>query len=143
MSWPIIWIVIAIVLAIIEIATMGLTTIWFTVGALVALIAAWLNLHYIVQIVLFFVSSIVFLLLTRPLVVKYLKIGSVKTNVDSLIGKCGIVVADISEHQYGQVKINGQIWTARAAGDDHIASNQEVIVTSIEGVKLVVSQVNE
>lgn len=138
MSWPIIWIIIAIVLAVIEIATMGLSTIWFTAGALVALVAAWLNLHYMIQIVLFFASSAMFLMLTRPLVVKYLKIGSVKTNVDSLIGKSGIVVATISEHQYGQVRLNGQVWTAKAEGDLQIDNGTEVEVTAIEGVKLVV-----
>lgn len=140
MDWPILWIALAIIFAIIEAVTMGLATIWFAAGALVSLIFAWLGFGSIAQIVIFFVSSIVFLALTRPIVVKYFKVGNVKTNVDSLIGKKGIVIEVITEHSYGQVKINGQVWTAKGNDDKTIDRGQEIVVSSIEGVKLVVKQ---
>ncbi|MCK8059286.1 MULTISPECIES: NfeD family protein [unclassified Fusibacter] len=143
MSWAIIWTVLAILFAVIEGATLGLTTIWFAAGALVALFMTWIGFNVYVQVVSFIVSSILFLLITRPLVVKYMKVGSVKTNVDSLIGKKGVVVNEITEHNYGQVRLGGQVWTAKSISDATIAQGQEVIVEAIEGVKLVVSERTE
>ncbi len=140
MSWPLLWIGLAIVLAIIEAATLGLTTIWFAAGALVSLIFAWLGFSLVTQIVVFFISGIAFLAITRPLVIKYFKVGSVKTNVDSLIGKSGVVIEAISEHEYGQVKIHGQIWTAKTNDHSLIEKDENIVVSGIEGVKLVVTK---
>ncbi len=141
MSWPIVWVVVAIVMAIIEAVTLGLTTIWFAAGALITIVFAWFGLPYYVQIVAFLAVSFILLVLTRPIIKKYLKVGEVKTNVDSLIGKSCIVLSDITEHKYGQVKLAGQVWTAKSQTNETILAGEEVTVSSVEGVKLIVSRI--
>lgn len=140
MSWAMIWTVLAIILAVVEAFTFGLTTIWFVVGALIALLFGWLGFDEYVQVIAFLVSSLALLLLTRPLVVKYMHVGTVKTNVDSLVGKKGIVTKEISQHNFGQVKLAGQMWTAKSLSNELIQEGSEVTVESIEGVKLVVKK---
>lgn len=140
MSWALFWTALAIVLAIVEAMTFGLTTIWFVAGALVALLVNWLGFNMYFQVVAFLASSIVLLLVTRPLVVKYTKVGRVKTNVDSLIGKRGLVTVEISEHVVGQVKLAGQVWSAKGIDTSVYPVGTEVEVMAIEGVKLVVKQ---
>lgn len=140
MSWALFWTALAIILAIVEAATFGLTTIWFVAGALVALLASWLGFSIYIQVILFFVTSVALLILTRPLVMKYVQAGSVKTNIDSLIGKHAIVTKEISEHVFGQVKLEGQIWTAKGSDDLAFPVGIEVTVEKIEGVKLVVKR---
>lgn len=140
MSWALFWTALAIVLAVVEAMTFGLTTIWFVAGALVALFVNWLGMNMYIQVGAFLVSSIALLLFTRPLVIKYTKVGSVKTNVDSLIGKVGIVTVEISEHAYGQVKLAGQVWSAKGTDTAVYPVGTEVVVEAIEGVKLVVAR---
>ena len=89
------WLAIVIVLLVIEIATLGLTTIWFAGGALVACIAALLHANIWVQIVLFLVVSVLLLFFTRPLAVRYMNKDRTKTNVDSMVGKEAVVTEAI------------------------------------------------
>ena len=89
------WLGILIVLVIIELATLGLTTIWFAGGALIAFIASLLGASIAVQVVLFLAVSVVLLFFTRPLAMKYVNKNRIKTNVDSLIGQKAIVLTDI------------------------------------------------
>lgn len=134
------WIALFVVLIIIEIFTMGLTTIWFAGGALAALLANLLGASNVIQWILFFVVSIILLFATRPFAVKYLNKGRVSTNVDSLIGQMGIVEQEIDNLKaMGCIMINGQDWTARSASNDIlIEKGKTVVVQSIEGVKLIV-----
>ncbi len=143
MSWPIVWVVVAIVMAIIEAISLGLTTIWFAAGALITIVFAMLGVSYYVQIVIFLASSFILLVLTRPIIKKYLKVGEVKTNVDSLIGKRCIVTSDITEHKFGQAKLAGQVWTAKSQTQETILAGEEVKVVAVEGVKLVVVRITE
>jgi membrane protein implicated in regulation of membrane protease activity len=106
------WLGLMVILIGIEAATVNLTTIWLAGGSLVAFILALFNLPLWLQITAFFVVSIVMIIFTRPIAVKYLKVGTQRTNVDALIGTTGLVTMDISEHKAGQVKVKGQIWTA-------------------------------
>ena len=132
------WLGIIIILVIIEAATVNLTTIWLAGGALIAFIFALLKLPLFAQLIAFLAVSVILLIFTRPIAVKYLKVGTQKTNVDALIGKTGLVVMDISEHKSGQVKVKGQIWTAVSESGEYIKENTEVVIVAIEGVKLVV-----
>jgi membrane protein implicated in regulation of membrane protease activity len=135
----IVWIVVAVLFAIIEAVTLGLLTIWFTVGAVIACVAALLGASILLQVIVFFVTSILLLYFTKPLVKKKLKVGSVATNVDALAGQIGVVTEDIIPHNTGQVKIGGQIWTAISDRKDlTIAKGTEVRILRVEGVKLVV-----
>ncbi len=135
------WLIIVIVMAVIEIITLGLTTIWFAGGALVAFIASLLGADLAVQIILFIVVSVVLMALTRPLAVNYLNRDRVKTNAESLIGKLGVVKEKVDNlNAQGIVSVEGQEWTARAIDDEMIPLYAVVEVVEIRGVKLMVRE---
>ena len=142
MSEVTIWLAVLVVCVGIEIATMGLTTIWFAGGALVSAILAALNAPLWLQIVAFFVVSLILLYLTRPVAVKYFNKDRVKTNVESLIGKQAIVISEIDNLQgIGQVTVGGQEWSARSVKDDvQLPVGSVVVVRSVSGVKLIVEE---
>jgi len=89
------WLALLILLVLIELATMGLTTIWFAAGALVATIAAACGAPVLVQVILFLVVSVLMLVFTRPVAMRYFNVGRAKTNVDSMLGERGIVTGRI------------------------------------------------
>lgn len=142
MSEVTIWLAVLVVCVGIEIATMGLTTIWFAGGALVSAILAALNAPLWLQIVAFFVVSLILLYLTRPVAVKYFNKDRVKTNVESLIGRQAIVISEIDNLQgIGQVTVGGQEWSARSVKDDvQLTVGSVVVVRSVSGVKLIVEE---
>lgn len=133
------WLVIVVVMAIIEIITLGLTTIWFAGGALIAFIASLFGAGLPVQIVLFIVVSFLLLAFTRPFAVKFVNKDRTRTNAESLIGKNAIVLSDINNLKAeGMVSVNGQEWTARTVDDTIIAKDAVVEIVQIKGVKLIV-----
>lgn len=89
---PLAWLGILAILLVIEAITVGLTTVWFAGGALVACIASWLGGGIVVQLLLFFGVSVVLLIFTRPLAVRYMNKGVEKTNAESLLGKRAVVI---------------------------------------------------
>lgn len=142
MSEVTIWLAVLVVCVGIEIATMGLTTIWFAGGALVSAILAALNAPPWLQIMAFFAVSLIMLYLTRPVAVKYFNKDRVKTNVESLIGRQAIVISEIDNLQgIGQVTVGGQEWSARSMKDDvQLPVGSVVVVRSVSGVKLIVEE---
>lgn len=134
------WTVLLILLVVVEIATMGLTTIWFAAGALIAAIAAACGAPLFVQITLFLAVSVLMLVFTRPVATKYFNTNRVKTNVESLAGQKGIVTGEIDNLKgQGQVTLNGMVWTARSVKQgDVIPEGSVVIVREVRGVKLMV-----
>ncbi|MCI8383091.1 MAG: NfeD family protein [Lachnospiraceae bacterium] len=136
----IVWLAILIILVVIEIFTLGLTTIWFAGGALVAILVAALGGPVWLQIIIAAVVSAVLLFFTRPIAMKYFNRDRERTNAESLVGRQAIVISEINNLQgIGQVTINGMEWTARSIMDDHIIEPGEVvIVRGINGVKLLV-----
>ena len=136
----IVWLAILIILVVIEIFTLGLTTIWFAGGALVAILVAALGGPVWLQIIIAAVVSAVLLFFTRPIAMKYFNRDRERTNAESLVGRQAIVISEINNLQgIGQVTINGMEWTARSIMDDHIFEPGEVvIVRGINGVKLLV-----
>lgn len=137
MQEVIIWLVLLIVLLIIEALTMGLTTIWFAGGALVAWILAMLDVHVGVQIAAFLVVSIVLLVLTRPIAMKYFNAKRERTNVENIIGQTGLVTETIDNIRgTGVVVINGLEWTARA--EQILEPDTVVVVKEVQGVKVIV-----
>lgn len=136
------WLIVLIVCIGIELPTLGLTTIWFAGGALVAIFAAIVGAPIWLQAVLFIVVSLLLLFFTRPVAVKYFNKDRVKTNVESLVGRQAIVISEIDNLQgIGQVTVGGQEWSARSADDQvNIAVGAVVTVVAINGVKLVVRE---
>ena len=137
----IIWLVVLAILLVIEFLTLGLTTVWFAGGALVAFLVSLAGGPLWLQLLLFIAVSVVLLLFTRPLAVKYLNKDVHKTNVDSIPGQKGIVTATIDNLKAeGQVTIQGMEWTARAKNGNTIEKGKVVRVTAVEGVKLIVEE---
>lgn len=136
------WLLICVLLIGIELATMGLTTIWFAVGSFAAFIAAITGGSLFVQLLVLIIVSLVLLYFTRPLVVKYLNNRTVKTNVESLIGKIAVVTEDINNMENkGQASVNGQSWTARSRSDTvGFVQGEQVEIVEIQGVKLIVKK---
>lgn len=145
MNYTIMWLVALILFIIIEIATMGLATIWFAGGAFVAVIVAAIGLPLGVQIVLFLVVSFALLYFTRPIAVKYFNRDRIKTNAESLVGKQAIVISEIDNLQgIGQVTVGGMEWTARTVENGVRLSEGSVVnIVAINGVKLIVEERKE
>lgn len=134
------WLVLLIVAIVAEVLTMGLTTIWFAGGALVAILATVLHAPIWLQIVLFFLVSLLLLAFTRPVAVKYFNRDRVRTNVESMVGRQAVVTGEIDNIQgIGQVTLSGQEWSARSTDDRvRIPVGSVVDVVSVSGVKLIV-----
>lgn len=135
----IMWLVIFLILLMIEIVTLGLTTIWFAGGALISFIATLLGANLVVQLVLFTIISLILLFVTRPIALKYFNKNLTKTNVDEAIGKTAVVSTRIDNvNGTGEAVLAGDIWMARSKDNDIIEKGTKVDVVTIEGVKLIV-----
>ena len=140
----IVWLVLLLAFVAGEAVSVGLTSIWFAVGSLAALIAALLGGGWILQLVLFFVVSILCLLAVRPLAKKHLNNKVQPTNADRVIGAEALVTEDIDNIKgAGAVIIGGQTWTARSGADSPISAGTRVRVLRIEGVKVYVEELKE
>ncbi len=134
------WLILFVVLLIVEIFTMGLTTIWFAAGALAAFLVGMLGLGLPAQVATFIVVSVILFVVTRPIAVRFFNQEREKTNVESLIGQQGLVKQDIDTLQAtGQVEVRGQEWSARTESPDgKISEGTTVVVEGIQGVRLIV-----
>ena len=142
---PFIWLGLVAVFLVIEAITVGLTTVWFAGGALVACIASWLGGGIVVQLLLFFGVSVVLLIFTRPVAVRYMNRGVEKTNVERLIGQKAIVIQKVDNlAQTGQVRVGDVEWMARTKSDDvQIPEKAVAVIKEVQGVKLIVEEVKE
>jgi membrane protein implicated in regulation of membrane protease activity len=134
------WLILFVILLVIEILTMGLTTIWFAGGALVAFILAFVGFGLPVQIIVFLLVSIGLLVLTRPIAMKFFNQERQKTNAESLIGQKAIVLERIDTlHGTGRAEVNGMEWSAKTDdSDETIDAGEVVVIEGIQGVKLIV-----
>ena len=136
------WLAAFVIFGIVEAATVGLTSIWFALGSLVALIAAAIGAELWLQIVIFIVVSALALGFTRPLARKYLNGRRVATNTDRVLGQEAKVTEAIDNIAgTGAVYVDGKTWTARSKSGNPIPSGALVIVQAVEGVKLIVDPV--
>ncbi len=141
----ILWLGAVIALVAIEAATMGLTCIWFAIGALGALIVSLLGLTLPIQIAAFVLLSALSLILLKPFVRKHLHVHKTPTNADRVIGRHGVVTEDVDNNApSGLVNVDGQVWTARAACETQkLPRGTRVAVREIAGVKLIVEPIKE
>lgn len=134
------WLILFVVLLIIEIFTMGLTTVWFAGGALIAALLAFIGFAVPVQIVIFLLASILLLILTRPIAIKYFNQERQLTNAESLIGQKAVVLSRIdSLRGQGKVEVNGMEWSAKTEETEEVIDpGTIVVINGIQGVKLIV-----
>lgn len=134
------WLALLIIFIIAECLTVGLISIWFAGGALIAMFAALAGLGTVWQIAVFLIVSAFLLLITRPIAVKYFNNKKEKTNYESVIGTVVKVVEKIDNlNQTGAAFADGKEWTARAIEDNLILEKDTfATVVAIEGVKLMV-----
>lgn len=132
------WLIASGIFFLIEIATVGFLIFWLGIGAMIAMIASFFTDSLLIQTAIFVISSILLIPLTKPIINKYFDDEkSISTNVYSLIGQTGIVINSINSFDtIGQVKVNGEIWSAKA--NENIKQGTEVEVLKIDGVKLIV-----
>jgi len=140
-----IWLGLFILLLVIEIITVGLTTIWFAAGALAALAANVLGANLIIQIIIFLAVSVVLLIFTRPWAEKHLNRKRVRTNYEREIGKVIRITEKVNNlDQTGKSVVDGQEWTVRSRNDSDIFEAGALArVVAVSGVKLIVEKCEE
>lgn len=141
----VIWLGLFVLLLVIELLTVGLTTIWFAAGALAGLAANALGANLIVQIFVFLAVSVVLLIFTRPWAEKHLNRNRVRTNYESLIGENIRITEKVDNlSQTGKSIIDGVEWTVRAKDDKETFEPGTLAkVADISGVKLIVEKYKE
>ena len=137
-----VWLILAGVFVIGEVLTSGFLIFWLALGSLIAMAVSFLTDSIIIQTTVFLISSVILILATKPLVRKFANTETVKTNVSSIIGKKGLVTKDINSiNSTGQVRIDGELWSAIGENDMEISKGTEVEVVEIKGVKVVVTPI--
>ena len=136
-----IWFMLFVLLLFIELITINLVTIWFVLGALLAIITTFITDNITIQIIVFIVSSVISLIITKPFINKIRRRKITPTNLDRVIGKSGLVTKEITKDTYGEIKVEGNIWTATSK--EKIEKGSKAKVLKIEGVKLIVEKIKE
>lgn len=135
------WLVMVAVMLVIEIFTLGLTTIWFSLGAVAAAVAAGVGAPLWVQILLFSVVSVVIMILVRPFAMKVMNRDRIKTNIEEVVGgQAEVIEAIDNQKEQGRVRFRGVEWMARSADGSTIAVGTVVTVEAVSGVKLLVKE---
>ena len=137
-----VWLAAMIILIVIEIVTVGLTTIWFAIGALAAVIVSLFCGNIFLQVIVFLIVSLGMLIFTRSLAVKYINTSRTKTNYEGIIGKVVRITKDVDNiKDTGNAVVNGQEWTVKAADiNTKIPAGSLAKVVDIKGVKLIVEK---
>ena len=135
------WLVLFVILALFELVTVNLVSIWFAIGAIIATFVSLVTDNIMIHLAVFTITSILLLLLTKPFVKKIKRKDVVPTNLDRVIGKIGVVTEKIEKDGIGEVKVLGKRWSAYS--DKEIKENCKVKVLSINGVKLKVEEFKE
>ena len=137
------WLIIAGLFFVGEIATVGFLIFWFGVGALIAMLVSFFTSNIIIQTTIFVISSTILIFATKPFVKKFADVKKTNTNVYSIIGKTALVIKTIDPiHSVGQIKINGEVWTAESENNQVIDEGSEVEILEIKGVKAIVKPIH-
>ncbi len=133
------WLALFVVALVLELFTADMISIWFALAAVPSFILALINVNPVVQIVLFAIVTAVLLLLTRPVVKKYMKTNEIKTNVDAIVGMTGPVIKEITPDTIGKIKIRYMEWSA--ISNETLVVGDMARVLDVEGVKLIVEKI--
>lgn len=133
------WIAVIIVAIVAEVLTDQLISIWFVPGAIVAVILDFCNVSIIWQVLAVLLIAAAGIILAKTVLSKVLKTKIIKTNIDAIVGERCVVTERVDNYAgCGQVKIKGQIWSARGVDDDDVFEEGDVLhVVAIEGVKVI------
>ena len=133
-----IWLILCATFLLIEIFTVSFLMFWPGIGAFLAFVASVFNANLPVQISVFAVSTTLMILFMKPLAKKLFKYSKeIPMNNKSVVSKTGIVVKEIDTlESTGQVKVNGELWSAFTEEDKKIPVGTEVLIEDVEGVKL-------
>lgn len=134
------WLSIVVALAILEIATVNLVSIWFVVSGIIAMITSLFTDNILIQASIFIIFGIIFMLLTKKIIKKIIP-NKEKTNLDRIIGMTGIVISKITKNKSGEVKVDGKIWIA--ISNTTINENEPVKILEINSTKLKVEKIKE
>ncbi len=136
------WLIVVAIMLIIEIFTLGLTTIWFSLGAVVSAVAAGLGAPIWLQVFLFVIVSVLVMVLVRPFAMKVVNKERTRTNIEEVIGKKAVVIEKIDNRNgLGKVRFRGVEWTARSTDETAVIDvDENVIIESVSGVKLMVKK---
>ena len=135
------WFILFFIFLVVEVATVGLVSVWFCFGSIFALISSFLTDNVIIQLIVFVVFSFISFLIFKPFLKKFKLVKKEATNYDKYIGKTGIVIKEITNDKFGEVKVDGTVWTAKS--NKKIKVDEKVKVLDIEGVKLIVERVDD
>ena len=140
-----IWLILCGAFLLIEIFNISFLLIWPGIGSFFAFIASVLGAPIEIQLAVFAISTTIMIIFMKPLTTKLFKNkDSTKMNNDAMIGKKGVVIKEInSTEDVGQVKVAGELWSAITINDEKIKINEIVKVTKVDGVKLIVTKINE
>ncbi len=140
-----IWLIIAGVCLIIEVITVGFLIFWLAIGALFAMVVSFFTDSLIIQTSVFVISSALLIFVTKPFVKKFVNNrNTIKTNVYSSVGKKGIVTKDINSiDSTGQIKVDGELWSATGFENMNIKQGTEVEIKEIKGVKAIVAPIEK
>lgn len=138
----VLWGLLIVVSIVVELITDELTIIWGTVGAICALIAAIFRLDVWIQLIIFIVSTIGFILIFRPIIQKNRKIEAIHTNADRVIGMIAVVTKSFENDEIGQVVVNGQTWRAVSTSNEVFVEGEKVQVDGLTGTKIIVAKIN-
>lgn len=134
-----VWLFVIVAAIVLEASTVSLVSIWFVPSACISMILALCDVKLWIQLMVFFAVFLLLMVILRPVFKKNMGLKIVPTNADTLIGMQAVVIEPIDNlHAKGQVKIRGQVWTARSANEKIVYEEDEVVtVVAIEGVKLI------
>ena len=130
------WVAVALVCVGFEIASAGFWFMWLGISGFIVAVLAFTGIiaSLSVQFLVFALCSLILIIFTRPLLLRFIHVKDTHSNTDAIIGRTGVVILPVSPLQFGQVKVNGEIWTASAETD--LAKGQRVKVIAVDGVKL-------
>ena len=137
-----IWALIFIITLIIELGTADVTTIWFCLGALIALICAAIPIDPLLQILVFMGSSIILILITKPLTKNMMNKEIIRTNADKIVGMIGSVTKSIFPDEIGEIKVDNSTWRAICSDAVSIEVGEKVLVSAVSGNKAVVTKIS-
>lgn len=137
------WSIVIIAAILIEVSTVALTSVWFALGGIVALVMSIFDVGFIWQVVAFTLISIVSLLATRPIAKKMNTKDVIHTNADKIIQMVGVVTLAIPAGEIGEIRVNSETWRAKSADSDPIEVGEKVVVSGLDGNKVIVSRIKK